>query len=67
MGAQALVCLWTLEMLALVTLRDAWQRPLTMEEARREIPRRHRRGVLARLQEPFLSSVHLMLCDLFAA
>jgi hypothetical protein len=49
-------------------LRLAWQRPVTRGEARREIQRRHRRGLLVWLHEQVLSGVHLeMLFDLFAA
>ncbi len=53
MSAQALLRFWTLAMLAYVFLEEeqhrlrlAWQRPVTIGEARREIQRRHRRGLL---------------------
>ena len=75
MSASAMLRLWTLALLASVLLEEAqhrlralWQRPLTMGEARREIPHRHRRRLLAWLHEPFLSGAQpAMLCDLFAA
>lgn len=72
MRAQALVRLWTQALLASVTLRGRTAalaaRPVTLGEARREIPRRHRRRLLVWLHEPILSGVHLeMLFDLFAA
>lgn len=48
-------------------LQTLWQCPVTLGEALCEIPRRHRRGLLAWLHEP-LPGIHLeMVCDLFAA
>jgi hypothetical protein len=75
MSAQALVRFWTLAMLAYVfleeeqqRLRVAWQRPVTIGEARRELQRRHRHRLLVWLHEQFLSGTHPeMLFDLFAA
>jgi hypothetical protein len=66
MNALALVRFWTLAMLASVFLEEehhrlhiAWQRSVTMGEARREVQRRHRHHVLTWLHEQFLSGVHL--------
>lgn len=75
MSASAILRFWTLAMLAYVfleqeqhRLRDTFQRPVTIGEARREIQRRHRRGLLAWLHHQFLSGVHPeSLFDLFAA
>jgi hypothetical protein len=75
MSAQALLRFWTLAMLAYVFLEEeqhrlhvAWQRPVTIGEARREIQRRHRHRLLEWLHEQFLSGVHPeVLFDLFAA
>jgi hypothetical protein len=75
MSAQALVRFWTLAMLTYVfleeeqhRLRVAWQRPVTIGEARREIQRRHRHRLLEWLHEQFLSGVHPeTVFDLFAA
>ncbi|HEY1349346.1 MAG TPA: hypothetical protein VGF67_06965 [Ktedonobacteraceae bacterium] len=65
MSAQALVRFWTLALLVSVfleqeqhRLRLAWQRPVTIGEARREIQRRHRHRLLAWLHQQFLSGVH---------
>jgi len=65
MSAQALLRLWTLALLASVFLeqehhrvRIAWPRPVTSGEARREIQRRHRRGVLEWLHHQILSGLH---------
>jgi hypothetical protein len=45
-----------------------WQRPVTIGDARREIPRRHRRRWLDWLHERFLSGVHPdQWSDVFAA
>lgn len=66
MSAQALVRFWTLVMLVYVFLEEeqhrlhsAWQRSVTIGEARREIQRRHRHHLLTWLHEQFLSGVHL--------
>jgi hypothetical protein len=75
MSASATLRFWTLAMLAYVfleqeqhRLRDTFQRPVTIGEARREIQRRHRRGLIAWLHHQFLSGVHPeSLFDLFAA
>jgi hypothetical protein len=75
MSASAILRFWTLAMLAYVFLEEeqqrlrlSWQRPVTIGEARREIQRRHRRGLLAWLHHQFLSGVHLeTLFDVFAA
>jgi hypothetical protein len=75
MSASAILRFWTLAMLAYVfleeeqqRLRVSWQRPVTIGEARREIQRRHRRGLLEWLHHQFLSGVHPeTLFDLFAA
>ena len=75
MNASAILRFWTLAMLAYVfleeeqqRLRVSWQRPVTIGEARREIQRRHRRGLLEWLHHQFLSGVHLeTLFDVFAA
>lgn len=75
MSAQALLRFWTLAMLVSVfleeeqhRLRVAWQRPVTIGEARREIQRRHRHRLLEWLHEPFLSGGSPdLLFDLFAA
>jgi hypothetical protein len=49
-------------------LRALWQRPVSIGEARREIQRRHRRGLLEWLHHQFLSGVHPeALFDPFAA
>ena len=62
-SAQALVRFWTLAMLAYVfleqeqhRLQEAWQRPVTIGEARREIQRRHRHRLFKWLYQQFLSS-----------
>src|SRR5258708_3027032 len=75
MSASAILRFWTLAMLAYVFLEEeqqrlrlSWQRPVTIGEARREIQRRHRRGLLEWLHHQFLSGVHLeTLFDVFAA
>jgi DDE superfamily endonuclease len=75
MSAWAILRFWTLAMLAYVFLEEeqqrlrlSWQRPVTIGEARREIQRRHRRGLLEWLHHQFLSGVHLeTLFDVFAA
>jgi hypothetical protein len=75
MSASVLLRFWTLAMLAYVFLEEeqqrlrlSWQRPVTIGEARREIQRRHRRGLLAWLHDQFLSGAHPeMLFELFAA
>ena len=75
MSASAILRFWTLAMLAYVfleeeqqRLRVSWQRPVTIGEARREIQRRHRRGLLEWLHHQFLSGVHPeTLFALFAA
>ncbi|TMD66906.1 MAG: hypothetical protein E6I91_08305 [Chloroflexi bacterium] len=75
MSASAIVRFWTLAMLAYVfleeeqqRLRVSWQRPVTIGEARREVQRRHRRGLLEWLHQQFLSGVPLeTLFDVFAA
>jgi len=75
MSASALLRFWTLAMLAYVFLEEEqqrlhrlWQRPVSIGEARREIQRRHRRGLLTWLHDQFLSGVHPgTLFDLFAA
>jgi len=75
MSASAILRFWTLALLAYVfleeeqqRLRVSWQRPVTIGEARREIQRRHRRGLLEWLHEQFLSGVHPeTLFELFAA
>lgn len=65
MGAQALMQLWTLAMLVSVLLKEeqhrwhvTWQRLMTTGKARRELQRRHRRGLLAWLHHPFRSGTH---------
>lgn len=75
MSAQALLRFWTLAMLTYVfleqeqhRLREAWQRSVTIGEARRELQRRHRHRLLEWLHQQFLSGVHPdQLVDLFAA
>lgn len=75
MSAHALVRFWTLAMLVYLFLEQeqhrlglAWQRPVTIGEARREIQRRHRYQVLVWLHQQFLSGVHPdQLVDMFAA
>lgn len=64
MSANALRRFWMLAMLVYVFLEQeqhrlhlAWQRPVTIGEARREIQRRHRHRVLLWLHEQFLSGV----------
>src|SRR5207248_10021218 len=66
MSASAIVRFWTLAMLAYVFLEEEqqrlrvwWQRPVTIGEARREVQRRHRRGLLEWLHQQFLSGVPL--------
>lgn len=75
MSATAILRFWPLAMLAYVFLEEEqhrwqqrWQRPVTIGEARREIQRRQRRGVLRWLFEQFQSGVQAdSLYDLFAA
>jgi hypothetical protein len=75
MSTTALLRFWTLALLAYVfleeeqqRLRVLWQRPVSIGEARREIQRRHRRGLLEWLHRQFLSGVHPeTLFALFAA
>jgi hypothetical protein len=75
MRASAMLRLWALALLASVFLEEehqrvrvSWQRPVSIGDARREIQRRHRRGLLAWPHEPFLSGVHPeMVCDVCAA
>ncbi len=75
MSASAILRFWTVALLAYVfleeeqqRLRALWQRPVTIGEARREIQRRHRRGLLEWLHSQFLSGVHPeALFDLLAA
>jgi DDE superfamily endonuclease len=75
MSAHALMRFWTLAMLVYVFLEQeqhrlhlAWQRSVTIGEARREVQRRHRHHVLQWLHEQFLSGVQLdSLFALFAA
>jgi hypothetical protein len=64
MSASAMLQLWTVALLASVFLEEEqqrvhalWQRPVTSGEARREIPRRHRRRVREWLHHPFLSGI----------
>jgi hypothetical protein len=75
MSTTALLRFWTVALLAYVfleeeqqRLRVLWHRPVSIGEARREIQRRHRRGLLEWLHRQFLSGVHPeTLFDLFAA
>jgi len=75
MSTSAILRFWTLALLAYIfleeeqqRLRTSWQRPATIGEARREIQRRHRRGLLEWLHHQFLSGVHPEnLFDMFAA
>jgi hypothetical protein len=75
MSAVASVRFWTLARLSYVFLEEEqrrvpqqWQRPVTLGEARREIPRRHRRLVLQWLHQQFQSGFQPdALYDLFAA
>jgi len=75
MSTSSLLRFWTLAMLVYVFLEEeqhrlrlSWQRPVSIGEARREIQRRHRRGLLTWLHDQFLSGVHPeTLFELFAA
>jgi hypothetical protein len=75
MSASAILRFWTVALLAYVfleeerqRLRALWQRPVTIGEARREVQRRHRRGLLEWLHHQFLSGTRPeSLFDLFAA
>ncbi|MGB8348386.1 MAG: transposase [Ktedonobacteraceae bacterium] len=66
MSVSALLRFWTLAMLVYVFLEEeqqrlrlSWQRPVSIGEARREIQRRHRRGLFSWLYDQFLSGVPL--------